>query len=61
MIPSYARKILSAILGFAVVIWSPEILYGYQASNSEHATETRNPTDAAPQRTLRSLLLIAKE
>lgn len=49
MIHSYARKIPSAILGFAIVIWSPEILYGYQASNSEHATETGNPTDAASQ------------
>lgn len=49
MIACYARKSLSVILGFAIVTWSPEILRGYQASNSEHATETGNSTDAAPQ------------
>lgn len=49
MILSYGRKTLSAILGFVIITWSPQLLYGYQASNSEHATETGNSTDVAPQ------------
>src|SRR5271167_4870178 len=43
-----ARKVLSIALSFILVTVSPQILYGYQASDSAPGNDSGNSTESAP-------------
>jgi Protein of unknown function (DUF3300) len=59
MIPQDARKFLSVMLSFILVITSSQVLYGYQTSASPPTADSGNPTDPAPQSAAELQALVA--
>jgi len=45
---NYAKRILSVAVTLILIMVSPNILYGYQASGSAPPSSTGTPTDPAP-------------
>ncbi len=49
MTAKHAQQILSVVLSYSLLAVSPQLLYGYQASDAAPANDSGNPTDAAPR------------
>src|SRR5277367_4016741 len=59
MIPQDAKKFLSVVLSFILVGASSQNLYGYQTAAPPPASDSGNPTDAAPQSAAELQALVA--
>ena len=48
MLPESAKKILSVVLSFMLITFSPQLLYGFQSSGAAPAGDTGTSSESAP-------------
>jgi len=59
MLPESAKKILSVVLSFILITFSPQFLYGFQSSGATPAGDTGTSSESAPMSTSELQALVA--